>query len=316
MDADVRRKVLRLARRQHGIVTRAELLAAGMTSHAIDWGLSSGQLVRLFPGVYRVAGAPDSWAGRALAAQRHVTQQATRARTLHPPIVAVGGAAAAHVHGLPRHDRPPRIVVASSQRARVRKLLVAHRPALSVGDVTTVQSIPVTGLAWTAVARAAELGGTSGQDLLASLVGTGTLSVGQLVGAAHRADGVRGRGAVLAWLHTLGPRVDHHRSGAERRLDHACAGLDIAPSARNLRVRTSDGARHELDLVWEEELLDVEVDGPHHLEPSQRARDRARDRALRADGWEVTRFPVEEVDEDPLDVARRIEKVLEQRRGE
>lgn len=36
--------------------------------------------------------------------------------------------------------------------------------------------------------------------------------------------------------------------------------------------------------------------------------DRVRDRHLRADGWEVIRFPVEELDDD--DVARRIGAAL------
>lgn len=39
-----------------------------------------------------------------------------------------------------------------------------------------------------------------------------------------------------------------------------------------------------------------------------------RDRILRADGWEVVRFPVEEVDDDPTDVAARVATILARRR--
>jgi hypothetical protein len=44
----------RIARRSHGIVTRAELLAGGITAREIERRQERGYLIREFSGVYRV----------------------------------------------------------------------------------------------------------------------------------------------------------------------------------------------------------------------------------------------------------------------
>jgi Transcriptional regulator, AbiEi antitoxin len=48
--------VAELARRSHGVVTRAELLRTGVTKAEIDGRLRTGSLIAVFRGVYRVAG--------------------------------------------------------------------------------------------------------------------------------------------------------------------------------------------------------------------------------------------------------------------
>ena len=121
--------------------------------------------------------------------------------------------------------------------------------------------------------------------------------------------------AVLRRLSEMSGPVDHMRSQAEHRLADAFHRLGLPPPACNQRVPTTAGPTYELDLAWHDERLDVEVDGPHHLLPSQRRQDRVRDRHLRADGWEVVRFPVEELDDDVEDVARRIGAALRRRTG-
>ena len=316
MDPDVRRRVTRLARRQHGVVTRAELLGLGVTQHAIDWWLTTHQLVSLFPGVYRLGGAPDSWRGRALAAQRRVATQLHRLAptSAPPPAVAVGGDAAAHLHGLPGHARPPRLVLVAPRRSRAGgHVPIAVRPSLTPADVVTVDRIPVTSLAWSAVETTAGAPMQDRRDLLAHLIATGRVGPGQLLGAAHRADGLRGRDGVVATVTALGTAPDHVRSRAERMLADACVSRGLPAPRTNLRVTTSAGSCHELDLAWEDVRLDVEVDGPHHLMPDQRRRDRARDENLRDDRWEVARFPVAELDEDVAGVADRVHRLYVRR---
>lgn len=314
MDTTLRRRVARLARRQHGIVTREELRELGLTDHTIDWALATSQLVALFPGVYRVNGAPDTWHGRALAAQRRVERQLRRLDPTGtaPPLAVIGGDAAAHLHDLPGHGRAPKLTVVTSRRSRSRSVPVRCRPSLTEADVGEIDRVPVTSLAWTGVTTAARSDEDERRDLLAHLIGTGRLRHGQLVGAAHRAD-VAGRAAVLDLLRSMTGAVSHYRSDAEKRLVAACAGLGLPAPLVNHRVRTTSGPEYELDAVWLDVRLDVEVDGPHHLLPSQRRRDRVRDRHLRDDGFEVARFPVEEVDDDPPEVAGRIAAILARR---
>lgn len=320
MEPRLRNRVARRARRQHGIVTREELLSLGATAEAIDWALHSGQLVALFPGVYRVNGAPDTWRSRAFAAQRRVVGQVARLAPASAPVplVAVAGGAAAHLHGLPGHARPPRVTLVTDRRCRTSAVAVHRRVRLTDADVVTKDRIPTTSLAWTVVELAARSGNGSRSDLVAHVLGTGRLTVTQLLGPSIRTEALPGRTPLLRRLADLRQdpdHVDHHRSMTERRLADACAEVGLPAPLLNHVVSTSNGTRHELDLAWLDEKLDVEVDGPHHLLPSQRRRDRARDRELRADDWDVTRFPVEEIDEDPLDVARRIGRILRRRRG-
>lgn len=319
MEPRLRHRIARRARRQHGIVTREELLDLGLTTEAIDWALHSRYLVALFPGVYRVNGAPDTWRSRAFAAQRRVAGQVGRlARASAPaPLVAVAGEAAAHLHGLPGHARPPRVTLVSARRCRTAAVAVHRRVRLTDADVVTKDQIPTTSLAWTVVELAARSSQNGRSDVVAHVLGTGRLTIGQLLGPAMRTEALPGRTPLLRRLAELreGPHhVDHHRSMTERGLADACVEVGLPAPLLNHVVTTSGGTRHELDLAWLDEKLDVEVDGPHHLLPSQRTRDRARDRELRGDAWEVTRFPVEEIDEDPLGVARRVGRILERRR--
>ena len=315
MPPELRRALARLARRHHGVATREQLLAVGMTDETITWALTTHQLVALFPGVYRVNGAPDTWRSRALAAQRRVERQLRRRTPADdlPPLAVVGGTSAAHLHGLPGHDRAPALTIVTSRRSRASGMAVQRRVALTSADVVEVDRIPTTSLAWTAVAAACEGPGGPCQDVIAHVLGTGRLRPGQLAGPARRTLTLPGRGALLRRLAELSGPVDHARSRAEHRLTDACNGQGLPAPACNHRVTTTAGPTYELDLAWNDERLDVEVDGPHHLLPSQRRQDRLRDRHLRADGWEVVRFPVEELDDDVEDVAQRIGAALRRR---
>lgn len=60
--------LIQLTGRQHGVISRAQALQAGMTRRSIDGRLVFGQWQRMLPGVYRMSTAPDSWMQRLMAA--------------------------------------------------------------------------------------------------------------------------------------------------------------------------------------------------------------------------------------------------------
>lgn len=64
------RTLVQLAGASHGVVTRGELLAAGLTVAEIKSRLRSGALLREYPGVYRVGHRAPSVEARYLAAVR------------------------------------------------------------------------------------------------------------------------------------------------------------------------------------------------------------------------------------------------------
>ncbi len=86
---------------------------------------------------------------------------------------------------------------------------------------------------------------------------------------------------------------------------------------RQVLVRTAEGVQ-KLDLVVDlpdARTLAIEVDGPHHDDPSQRARDAARDASLIALGYLVLRIPVIELRVDPAGVVRRLRRIAQAARA-
>ncbi len=61
-------ELARSAEADDGIATRKNLRAAGYAEHIIDRKIVAGLLVPLFPGIYRVAGHPETWLGNLRAA--------------------------------------------------------------------------------------------------------------------------------------------------------------------------------------------------------------------------------------------------------
>ena len=67
------RRIARIATRSHGVVTRAELLLAGITPAEIKHRVATGALLRQHRGVYRVGHRAPSVEARYLA--RHAWEQ-------------------------------------------------------------------------------------------------------------------------------------------------------------------------------------------------------------------------------------------------
>ena len=61
-------RIAATARRQHGVVSRGQVLAAGISPSALDRAVAAGRLERVHHGAYRYAGAPRTWEQCLLAA--------------------------------------------------------------------------------------------------------------------------------------------------------------------------------------------------------------------------------------------------------
>ena len=69
------------------------------------------------------------------------------------------------------------------------------------------------------------------------------------------------------------------------------------------------------DLMWTEERLIVELDGPEHRSADKFVADRRRDRLLQIAGFAVLRFTNQEIDSDIGAAASQIERFLTLRRS-
>ena len=50
-----------VAARQHGVLSRRQAISLGITRRQIDGFLKRGSWIRMLPGVYRAAAAPETW---------------------------------------------------------------------------------------------------------------------------------------------------------------------------------------------------------------------------------------------------------------
>src|SRR4051812_43916876 len=120
--------------RQHGVATREQLAAAGMTRHDIASAVTHGVLERSQPRVYRLPGAPST------------DRQATHAACLSANGLASHRAAAALWEiPAPRLHRPE-ILVVGDHAPRLRGVLVHRTDRLDRVDRTTRDGIPTTAL--------------------------------------------------------------------------------------------------------------------------------------------------------------------------
>jgi hypothetical protein len=140
----VARRLAQLGGLAQGVVTRAELLRAGLTASQIRHRLRTGGLIREHPGVYRVGHPAPSLEARYIAAVLACGEGAL-----------LCGRAAGYLFGALKGLAPPPEVTAPTLR-RVRGVQT-RRSRVDPRDATTFRGIPVTTLPRTLVDLAAVL---------------------------------------------------------------------------------------------------------------------------------------------------------------
>lgn len=121
-------------RRQYGLITRSQAIAAGMSASQIHRRMVAGSWVRERRGVYRHAAVAESWESRLLGA-----------------CLASGGVAshrsAAALWGLGMYQHPtPEVVVDRRCHSVVPKTRVHLTTQWELRDETVIRGIPVTGI--------------------------------------------------------------------------------------------------------------------------------------------------------------------------
>ncbi|MBY6368474.1 DUF559 domain-containing protein [Rhodococcus corynebacterioides] len=109
----------------------------------------------------------------------------------------------------------------------------------------------------------------------------------------------------------------HAASAAEKRLHRLFSAREWATGrGHNQVVRVSELARpFTVDVVWLQEKIAVEVDGPEHRSRHRFSDDRSRDNLLQTHGWMVLRFTNEDVLTDHESVVTIIDQALHRRRA-
>ncbi len=261
--------VAELAGRQHGVVARRQLLALGIGRQAIARRRERGALHPVHRGVYAVGHAALTLRGRWMAA--------ALAAGLH---AVLSHRAAAALWGL----RGGTTLEVTAPDDVKRRGVIAHRAHVPFDECTVRDGIPVTTVARTLLDLAAILPPDQLERAMRKaeyLQLTDTVPLDALVVRYPNRKGV-GHIRRIAGIPRLG--ADRINSTLEERFH---AWLTTTDLPRPIANGTVLGC--ECDAVWPDQRVVVEVDGPGHATPLQRAEDARRDRALTIAGWRPMR---------------------------
>jgi len=287
----VERELARIAGCAHGVVTRAQLAAAGVTAAEIKARVASGALLRVHHGVYRVGHRAPSLEATYLAAVLACGDGALLSRR-----------AAAHLLGLAGGPAPAPEVTAPAQRT-VHGVSThrARRGAPLEGAVW--RAVPVTSVPRTLVDLAAVLDEAAlARACHEAGIRHGTTPDEVDAVLAHRPR-TPGAGTLRRILKGDAPvTVSRLEARFLERLDEA--GLPIP------ETNLCSGA-WRVDCRWPEQRLTVEVDGyRYHRSRYAWERDRRRERDARARGDEFRRFTYGDVFEEPAFMLSELRALL------
>jgi very-short-patch-repair endonuclease len=282
--------VWELARRQHGVVARGQLLERGVPPDAIRHALKSGRLHPLWRGVYALGRPEVSQRGRWTAA---VLACGSDARLSHRSAACLWGV-------YPRDPEVVEVVVGAPLQRRRAGVRVRRQAPLPGRDGALREGIPVTAIAPTLVD-------------LAATIGRGPLE--RAINEADRLDLIdpESLGAAIAPLtRRPGLRALREVLGRERTdssLERRFLGLVRSAGLRLPQTQVHLNG-YRVDFFWPEHGLVVEVDGlRYHRTPLQQAADRRRDQAHTAAGLTTLRFAEHQVRSEPQAVQELLRSV-------
>jgi very-short-patch-repair endonuclease len=282
--------IARLASRAHGVVTRQELLRAGVTRDQIKRRLRRGTLIAVHRGVYRVGHSAASREAQYMAAVKACGEQAV-----------LCGRAAAHMWRILGGSPPPPEVMAPVKR-HVPGVLTRRR-VISRRHVVARQRIPVTTVPRTLVDLAASLSEEALARACHDAGGLYKTTPKQVDAVLRRVPNARGRKKLERIMHGDVPVT---LSRLESRF------LELLRDAHlPLPVTNQVAGAHRVDCRWPEQRLTVELDSyRHHNSRHSWDKDRLREREARIRGDEFRRYTWRDVFEDPVFMLRELSELL------
>jgi very-short-patch-repair endonuclease len=287
------RTIARQATSQSGPITRQQLAAAGLTQSAVNRRAAKGALHRVYRGVFLVGHEALAPRARETAALLAAGERAV-----------ISHASAAHLWGFAALDDEGVHVTVVGRRRRSRQGLIVHyATSLDPLDVRRLHGLPLTAPART----------------LFDLAATGYPQLERAFGEAHAQRLVTAR-EIEDMFERAGPRAGTRalralqsdnasgftRSKAERVLRGLLRDANLPTPRFNAKI-----AGYEVDAVWPDRRLVVEVDGyAYHGHRAQFERDRRKDLALTAAGYRVIRISWRQLTQEPFALIAVISSAL------
>jgi hypothetical protein len=270
----------RLAQRQWGVVTRAQLIEVGLRDRGIAEWVRVGRLRRLYQGVYAVGHDRLMREGRWLAAVMACG-----------PGAALSHRSAAALWNLRQSNSAYIDVIVPSQNGRKRAGLRIHRSSrLRPDEVTVWHGIPVTTVARTLLDLADVLEQEALKRVITEAEYTSQFDLTAINAAVQNNPGRRGAQLMAA----VGAAGDRTRSELEDRFLAFLERHGVEPPRTGLWIEG-----YETDFVWTRAGLIVELDGiAAHTTRRAFNADRLRDRRLWRAGFRTMRLTSQALDDE------------------
>jgi very-short-patch-repair endonuclease len=287
--------IMSLAERQYGVVSRAQLLHAGIGSDQVAGRVRRRRLRPLQRGVYLVGPllVPRArFMSAALCCGESARVSHGSAAMLWQTAESGAGATTVDVT-IPPHDR--------RRRPGVR----IHRIELRPDEVTTLDVIPVTSPARTLYDLAGTLAGRDLERVTAEALAQRVTERADIERLVTRYRHRPAAGRLMAIL-GMDPPPALTRSDAEEELLALIRKAQLPRPAMNVRVQGC-----EVDLYWRAERLVVEMDGfAFHGWRHRFESDRRRDAVLAAAGLRVMRVTWRQLENEPEGILVRLTQAL------
>jgi len=273
--------VAQIARAAHGVISRQELLDAGLSAKQIRTRLGKGALVRIHPATYRIGGAAPSTESIYMAA----------VKACGPGSHLCGPAATFHLAVLKANPPPPSVTTPTERRIRgVRTHRVRH---IDPRDVITHRGIPTSTIPAALVECASSLSLEALSLLCHEATGRHRIKPAQVEAVLARRPNAPGAAQLRRILYG---GVPVSLSRLESRFLERLRESDLPlPSETNRPA----GSFH-VDCRWPEHRLTVELDSYRfHNSRHSWQQDRRREREAHTRGDQHRRYTWEDVNDDP-----------------
>jgi very-short-patch-repair endonuclease len=301
------RAIMALAARQHGIVSRAQVLGIGVSAGALGRRVGSPLMRVLHRGVYLV-GPILLPQGRAMAA---VLACGPVARVSHDSASALWRCLSDRNGFRPRREITPSIDCSDTVHVTVtrgdhrRRGIRLHRVrSLLPDEVTTLENIPITTPARTLLDLAASLPSRDLERALVESLANRRTSRDEILILTDRHPRHAGAVRLRALLEAGEPA--HTRSEAEDRFLALVRDVRLPRPEVNVTIEG-----FEVDCLWRAARLVVEVDGAaFHSTTGRRSADKRRDATLAAAGYRTIRFGWDQLMSEPNLVQVQVAQAL------
>lgn len=282
------------ASRQHGVVARRQLLAAGVAGHAIDYRLRKGRLRPIHRGVYGL--------GRLRGA--HAAEMAAVLALGDGALLSYRSAGSLWGHLPPQSADASMDISTPGRHVDSRPGLITHRMiSIQSDEVASLHGIPITSAARTLLDLAGVLAPPQLERALARALRDRV--------EEHQILGLLGRYPTRPGAPLLRSLVGEEnlvvtRSHAEEVFLAILDRGGLPKPATNVRVRGL-----EVDFLFRPARLIVEIDGAtYHSSPAAIDRDHQRDQILYLAGYDVLRFTWRQLDKQPDPVMAKVAGAL------